>query len=179
MDKDQSSWNSDWATKAKRGRACRSAGEEWTDLEKNNFHPPFLICATDTALCPQVCWAPETAWHLWWQRRCSLCSLWRWAQAGNPGEDTAHPAQERCCRGWWPCCCTQKSLHSKYKMSLLLDEFPLACKRCESPDEVISPRPLLFGWGGFKRGILKYPVPFPKVFIKTAHKVSLESLGGL
>lgn len=41
------------------------------------------------------------------------------------------------------------------------------------------PAHFFFGWGGFKRGILKYPVRFPKVFIKTAHKVSLESLGGL
>lgn len=37
------------------------------------------------------------------------------------------------------------SLHSKCKIALLLDEFLLAWKRCESLDEVISPLPLLFG----------------------------------
>lgn len=176
IDKDQSLWNSDWAPQAKRGCACRLAGEEWTALEKNDFHPAFLISATVSALCLQeaeVCWALGTAPHLWWQCRCPLCTHWRWARAGSLGMDTAHPAQKRCCWGWWPCCCTQKSLHSKYKMAQLLDEFLLACKRCESPDEVISPHSLLFGWGGFKRGILKYPVPFSKASIKTAHKVSL------
>lgn len=106
----QSSWNSDWAPKEKRGHACRLAGEEWAALEKKRMiHPPFLISATVTALCPQeaaVCWAPGTASRLWWQCRCSLCTHCRWAQAGSLGMDTAHPAQERHCWGWWPCCCT-------------------------------------------------------------------------
>lgn len=146
-DKDQSSWNSDWAPKARRGRAFRLAGEEWTGLEKNDFHLPFLISATVTVLHPQeaaACWASETASHLWWQCRCSLCTHWRWARAGSLRVDTAHPAQERRCWGWWPCCGTQKGLHSKHKMAQLLDEFLLHARDVSHPMKWFPPAP--FFW---------------------------------
>lgn len=51
-DKDQSSWNSDWAPKEKRGHACRLAGEEWAALEKNDSPSLPHLCHSHSSVSP-------------------------------------------------------------------------------------------------------------------------------